>query len=732
MVPGSSGTLRWSLIHAERFLSPVTSPSPRPAGRALRGDIEGLRAIAVLMVLVYHVHPSSLTGGFAGVDVFFVISGYLITNLLVKEVRRSGTVSIRDFYARRARRLLPAATLVLLFSAVTGRLLLPETRHAELGSDVVAAALYFVNWALAWRSVDYLAEDSDPSLVQHYWSLSVEEQFYIVWPLLILVGIWVARRQRLKVVPLLGWLLALTVAASLVWSVLRTASSPATAYFVTPTRVWELGIGALLVFITSVLAAVPRAAAEAMAAVGLAMVASSAVVMTSQTPWPGSAALVPTVGTALVIAAGLSSTGTVVARLLGTSPMRFVGGLSYGLYLWHWPLLQLLEVARPGTGPTGRVLVALLAVLLAWLTLRLVENPIRFSPSLARSPGRALTAGAAGMLASVLVAGVVWQTAPRVGELREDMAGALSLSSVASAADAELIEDPSRVYTTSGEISPPPGAAAKDVPRAYAGDCQVAAEETEIRPDANCRFGHLDSDVEVALVGDSKMLQWFPALLPIAEQEGWNLKIYTKSACGFLSSGLYAECLEYNSALREHLGDGTHTPDLILTSLGTRSGPSKGEQLLDNLEPAVTAGAQVVFVADNPSPDPDELDGTSLYECVAEHPDDYGACSYLYNGGRGTTALEAAHGALEGSGLVDLNEWICPPATAVPGAEDEQDRCPSVIGRVLIYRQGTHLTASYVRTMTPLLHRQLSEQGFARTPVEQIGWAVPELEEAGG
>ena len=171
---------------------------------SVKSFITAIAVIAVLMVLIYHVQPSSLTGGFAGVDVFFVISGFLITSLLVKEVQKTGTVSIKDFYARRARRLLPAATLVLLFSAVAGRLLLPETRHAELGWDVIAAALYFVNWALAWRSVDYLAEDSAPSLVQHYWSLSVEEQFYIVWPLMILVGAWLARRAGLRVLPVLG------------------------------------------------------------------------------------------------------------------------------------------------------------------------------------------------------------------------------------------------------------------------------------------------------------------------------------------------------------------------------------------------------------------------------------------------------------------------------------------------------------------------------------------------
>ena len=291
----------------------VTAARRSHAGTALRGDIEGLRAIAVGTVLLYHLGLPWLPGGFVGVDVFFVISGFLITSLLLRESTKTGTVSISDFYARRARRLLPAASTVLLFTAVVGWFVLPRAARGDLATDVVASTFYVVNWALANRSVDYLAEDSAPSPLQHYWSLSVEEQYYVVWPLMILVGLFLARRARLKAKPVLAAMLAATALASFVHSVLHTRAEPATAYFWTTTRVWELAIGALLAFLVVRLHGLGRWAAQALALAGLVLIGWSAVVLTSKSPWPGHLALLPTLGAAAIIAAAPSC-------LLYTSP----------------------------------------------------------------------------------------------------------------------------------------------------------------------------------------------------------------------------------------------------------------------------------------------------------------------------------------------------------------------------------------------------------------------------
>ncbi|GAA5160019.1 SGNH hydrolase domain-containing protein [Ornithinimicrobium tianjinense] len=304
--------------------------------------------------------------------------------------------------------------------------------------------------------------------------------------------------------------------------------------------------------------------------------------------------------------------------------------------------------------------------------------------------------------------------------------GAVALSVPASrgTGQPELLDDPAAAYTSSGTVVPAPARAPKDTPVAYPDGCQVAPEVVTVPPEDECVYGEPGSDVEVALVGDSKMLQWFSAVEAVAEVEGWRVKVYTKSACGFTTSGQYDECLTYNAALRSHLADGERTPDLILTSLGDRA-ESLGAELADNLAPAVRAGAQVVLVADNPVGEKEEwVDGQPWYTCVAEHPDEYGTCSFSERAGRGTASIEEAHAQLEGSTLVDLTRWICPPGTAVPGAPDEQPRCPLVIGGVLVLREGSHLTDSYVRTLTPYLHAALAEAGIARTPVEEIAWDV--------
>ncbi|MGO1167995.1 MAG: acyltransferase family protein, partial [Janibacter sp.] len=344
----------------------------------LRGDIEGLRAVAVGTVLIYHVGIPFMPGGFVGVDIFFVISGFLITSLLLREATRSGRISIADFYARRARRLLPAASVVLIFTAILGWFILPGQDRGNLGTDVMAATFYVINWALAYRSVDYLAEDAAPSLLQHYWSLSVEEQFYVVWPLIIIVGLFIAKRTRLRPKPLLFGLLGLIAAASLAYSVVHTASDPATAYFYSTTRIWELAIGALLAFLVVRLASLPRGIAELLAGVGLLLVLWSAFFLDGKTPWPGAWALAPTVGAALIIAAGCASQSTITARLLSLKPMVWIGGLSYAIYLWHWPLITMAKVAYPDVRIRHLVVLGLLSIALAWMTKHLVEDPIRF------------------------------------------------------------------------------------------------------------------------------------------------------------------------------------------------------------------------------------------------------------------------------------------------------------------------------------------------------------------
>jgi peptidoglycan/LPS O-acetylase OafA/YrhL len=360
-----------------------------------RGDIQGLRAVAVVLVLLSHTGLAFLPGGFVGVDVFFVISGFLITRLLVTEWERTGRISLTGFYARRAKRLLPAAGLVLAVSMLLTLFFLPKTRWAETGWDVVASGLYAMNWRLAEQAVDYLATGDAPSILQHYWSLAVEEQFYLVWPLLLIAVGWTVRRFRGRNAGrprVLLLVLALIAVPSFAWSVHLTVSDPARAYFVSTTRIWELALGGALALLGHHLARLPRRAAAGLGWAGLGAIVAAAFWITPAMAFPGYLALVPTLGAAAVIAAGTAGPAG-PERLLDRRPMRAVGALSYSLYLWHWPLLITAEARFGELSVTAGLAVVLFSVLPAVATYHFLENPVRRSKRLALYPLQALRVG---------------------------------------------------------------------------------------------------------------------------------------------------------------------------------------------------------------------------------------------------------------------------------------------------------------------------------------------------
>lgn len=705
----------------------MSSPS-QPSRSPLRGDIEGLRSVAVLFVLVYHLGVDRLSGGFAGVDVFFVISGFLITAGLLNEAERSGTVSLVRFYARRARRLLPAATIVLVVTALVGWWVLPGSAWGSLSQDVMAAALYVVNWALAFRSVDYLAEDAAASPVQHYWSLSVEEQFYVVIPIMIIALAWLSRR--------FGWGVRRTVAvgigaivvASFAGSVAHTASAPQTAYFFSTTRAWELGLGSLMACAVPLLRRLTRPTASGLAAAGLLLVAASGLLVSRTTPWPGWAALLPTLGTAAIIAAGVAHSSTAVGRLLALRPLVVLGGLSYSIYLWHWPLIALAGEVTELTA-WHKVGLAMASVGLAWLSKHLIEDPIRFGSPFAGRTRPTLAMGAAGMALSLAAAGVVWTQVPRLTDTPTDAPGALALaqrepSSQGSSPDPAqspppstpdgAIRTPTRTttplapeYTRSGPIHPSPGAAPEDIPAYYHDDCQTA--EGDVTPRLDCVYGDEDGDVTVALTGDSKAGQWFDALAAVADAHGWRLELYLKSACALNPSEVAPDCRAYNDRVMNRLTSEQGRVDYVVTSalLGGGSaaeGDAASAGYDSYWERLERVGTRVVAISDSPRPGGEE----PRYECVERHPDDYLECAFPANEGGGSETLRRAVELGDSRTWLDLNPWVCPQT---PDA-----RCPAVVGRILVYRQGTHITRTYVESMTPIVEVKLVEAGILDRP----------------
>ncbi|SDU86248.1 acyltransferase family protein [Jiangella alkaliphila] len=666
-----------------------------------------MRAVAVVLVLLYHASPGIVPGGFVGVDVFFVISGFLITGMLVRELEQSGTVSLARFYARRAKRLLPASVLVLVLTAVAAWLMVPAVDRRPFGGDIAASALYFVNWRLADRSVDYLAEGVGTSPVQHFWSLAVEEQFYLLWPLFILaIAAWTRRAGE----PARPWLavgLIVVALPSFAWSVIMTMTNPSAAFFVSTTRLWELAAGAGVALALPALERLPERFAAALAWAGLGAVVLSAFVVTTGTAWPGAAALLPVAGTAAVIAGGVAARRRGPVTVLGIPLLVGIGALSYSLYLWHWPMLVLAE-AQWGDLSTGQALGMVAASFVpAWLAYRFVENPVRHAGAMVRSPRFALSIGAnlslAGVVAGLaLVAAVPSATSATEPAAPPPGAAVLDLENPRDDPDGRPVDEV-------GSITPDPLDAPEDVPPAYADGCQVGIDSTEV---ATCEYGDPDGEVTIALVGDSKALQWITALDTIGRTNGWRVVTYTKSTCSFTAATLgrdgepFEACTEWNDAVVDRLRD--LRPDLVLTSQGRNRAmddpedPDAGESHDAMVEGLVRRWTDlsdedipVAVLADTPQP------GFDVYECAAEHRDRLTECSFDRAEAVANSAAAVLERAAEESGRVawiNLNRAICPG-----------ESCAPVIGNVLVYRQGSHLTVTYVDTLEPRLARALEE-----------------------
>ena len=686
---------------------PAAATGGRPAG--FRPDVEGLRAIAVLSVLAYHAGLPLITGGFGGVDVFFVLSGFLITGQLLKEVDRTGTVDLPAFYGRRAKRLLPAATMVLLFTAIGTWLIFPITRFKDIAWDIGASAVYLINWRLADQSVDYLAEDTLPSPVQHYWSLAVEEQFYVVWPLVLLVvGLVVTRTRRpLAPVATIG-LLAIAV-PSLVWSVLHTADSPDTAYFVTTTRLWELALGGLVACGAAVWPRIAPRLASILVLGGLVALLASFFVITSSTPWPGTAALLPTVATALVLVGGAAASGGLV-RVLGSAPMLWVGALSYSLYLWHWPLVTFVNQGfYDGDAPLWATTAAVLAAFpLAWLGHRLIENPVRFAPVFKRtrnalSLGAGLSIlGALGAVALVTLSPGTPSSPTADPKQTDERVGAEAL--LPEGMDPQDVKATTTPVVTEAAIPDAPQSitpavtdATKDYPVTKDEGCVTSVDGTDVK---SCTFGDEDSDKVLVAAGDSKIDQWIPAIDDWGRANGYQVVTYFKSGCPFNGELLATDdqrwqgCHDWGQQVNQEIT--ALDPDILLTSsLMAGSGDNGQAKVVTGYEkvwtPLLERGTKVVVVDDTTSPG-----GTPVYECVAEHLDSVNECTFPDKGGRGSATLKKAVDAVDGAQFMSLNDFVCPEGT-----------CRPVVGGVLTYRQGSHISDTYARTLSPMFGARL-------------------------
>ncbi|MFE6520642.1 acyltransferase family protein [Streptomyces sp. NPDC057794] len=679
------------------------SRPPRTAEPPFRTDIQGLRGMSVSLVVLAHAGLPWIAGGYVGVDVFFVISGFLITSGLLHEADRTGTVSLRRFYARRALRILPLATLVLLATLAGCLLFASKIRHAEFTQDALASAAYVMNIDLAVTGTDYLRETQAPSPFQHYWSLSVEEQFYLLWPLLLLIAVKTARRPLLRALPL-----ALLCAGSFLLAVRTTPGAPSWGYFGPHTRLWELGCGGLLAFCAGALTRLPRLAAAACTWLGSAAVLASAVLYDDRTPFPGTHALLPVLGAVLVIGGGCHPTRSVPSRLLALRPAAWLGDVSYGWYLWHWPLLMI------GPGALGREATPLLslqlsalALLLAWLSLHLVEKPLRGLTPLRRRPLAAVFSGL-GLSATVVCAALVAASFPPAISSGADAPDLRRTLATAQDPRARLTGLLSRSANgLPGNLSP----ALRDVKdhrsSVYRDDCHV--DYAALRSPA-CLYGDRTAEPVVVLFGDSHAAQWFPALDALARHHGWRLVSLTKASCKTadlttVNRGKpYTACDTWRENALRRIA--RLRPALVVTSsseAGTAARPVD-DPLRDwtaaygRVFRRLDDGAdRVVVLLDNPWPKGDAV------ECAARRPLRLRACEHgPRDAVRDPVRREATRlaGRRAGATVLDPAPWLC----AGGGA----GRCPVVVGDTFVYRDESHVAESYAEALAPVLEAELA------------------------
>lgn len=696
-------------MEGEQPLPPLTS----------RPDVQGLRAIAVGVVILAHVHLPGFDGGFVGVDVFFVVSGFLISSLLLHEATTTGQIRLGHFYARRARRILPAAGLVLMATAVFAAMRLPLTRVSEVVDDVRAAAMFTANLHFSRLGTDYFEETRAVSPVQHMWSLAVEEQFYLVWPLLVtLVFALVARRRQLvtKVIVGVAWL------GSLGWSIALTSSEPVPAYFSSFTRVWELATGALLALAGHHLLRLPAWFRHLLVLVGLAAIGLAVVTFDASTPFPGWRAALPVLGTAAVIAAGAG--GSIGAsRLLTVRPMRYVGDLSYSLYLWHWPVLVLgaYELGHPpGALETGVLVVGLAGV--AVLSFHLVEDPIRHQRFPAVHGIRAL---ALWPVTLALVLGTAaWANAHATSAFEARIRGnpdRVLDPAVASAADQARIGRPPVAKLAEPDVGQLIRAAVEQADNRaaipfplvnlenlrrdswhmkYA--CHADWEQTSIRV---CNEGDRQATRTVVLYGDSHAGMWLPPLDLLGQVNDFRVVPLMKMGCApfdvvQLHRGLpHPTCNPFRAWALRQMRD--LQPDVILVAYRSllemaptdgmtaneawRTGAASSLGKLSRLAPRVEVISDVTARDISPG-DCLTAPGSTMATCTQPEQ----SVSVTGNALTRTAALRS------GARFVDVTDLVC-----------AEHRCPLVAGGVVVYRDGSHISLTWSHVVAAELGRQL-------------------------
>lgn len=688
--------------------------------RKFRPDVEGLRAVAVALVVLSHARVPWFEGGYIGVDVFFVLSGFLITGLLVRERATTGSISMAGFYARRARRILPAASLVLIVTVAASYRWLGFLRGDVIAEDGKWAAVFAANLRFASEGTQYLNLTAPPSPLQHYWSLAVEEQFYLVWPILFLIVASVA--PRMKLAAKLAAVLAVIILASFAWSVVQTNSNATWAFFSPLTRAWELALGALLAVSLPQLRRAPRHVGPWLSWTGLAGVIGAALVLDNSTVFPGYAVSLPVVATAMVVAGGTMTPGGGAERVLRLLPFQMLGKWSYSLYLWHWPVLIIAEQRAGHSLPLAQNLALVgLGLGLAVVTHHAIENPIRFARPLTRNAWSSISVGVCLVVAAFGLSS--WQLGahgPPKAPVQTALAAAPDPLPALRAATVDPLDHVLALVSAAPAIEALPADLVLDLRLADTDfawflpapdECLVDPEVVQSPP---CIFGDPEGARTVVLLGDSHAAQWLKAFDEIGKRAQWKVVMLGKAGCPAATLdfsvayqtatqrliGPAPDCLTWLDSAISRINE--TAPDVVV--LASCNGceymvDAKGEVLTksawgaglaETLQRITPPNTTKVVLGDTPR-------WRGSVDCLAVHPNNVQECSKPVGPVTGATYNDVERGVALAAGVAfnDVTPWFCSSV------------CSPVVGNMVVYTNDYHVTSTYAGHLSRVLESVL-------------------------
>ncbi|MHC0036375.1 acyltransferase family protein [Pseudoneobacillus sp. C159] len=648
--------------------------------KKFRPEIEGVRAVAAFLVAIYHIWIGKVSGG---VDVFFIVSGYLITTSLLSKIDRDGGIQFFDYLAGLAKRLFPIAFTVLFLTTLTSILVMPQTQWMQIMSESFTSAFYYQNWQLANNAVDYLAQNNGASPFQHFWALSIQGQFYVTWPIIILLAFFIAKKVlRTPVRKTLLAILLLIFTTSITYSIYKTSVNQPWAYFDTFARVWEFSLGGILALTISYFQ-FEKSVNVILGWVGLAIICLTGMLLPVSSVFPGYAALFPTTGVILIIISAENNSRIAVNKLLGSKPFLFFGSISYGFYLWHWPILifYFAIMRTDAISLQGGLIIIGLAFILSVISTKGIETPIR-KMNVNHSRLK-LAAVLITFMIPVFIVNTTWGVT--VNQTMKGLEEELVVEEILEAVAAPIFTEP----TPNQRIIPSTIHVKYQLPAFYENpECYSEYNDPKVKV---CSFGEAaNPEYTIALVGGSHSGHWFPALEEIAATNHLRIDVYNKDACRFsddnFNGQLHDSCMEWNKKLLEKLI--ADPPDYVFTTANIGKEETIPAGYLSQWR-KLEGITEVFAIRDNPRmliDPPVCVDEGELTKCMAPKK------AVLSD----RLPWENTEGIPSNVTFADLTKHFC-----------DDENCSPVIGNILAYRDLHHISTYYSKMLAPALAEHL-------------------------